>query len=74
MYDCVLKTSFGTSLQTSGKISPCSARGVGSILGRGAKIPLASWPKNQNIKKQQKQYCNKFSNHQKKNGLHQKRS
>ena len=26
-----------------------SAGGVGSIPGRGAKIPHASWPKNQNI-------------------------
>ena len=29
------------------------------IPGRGAKIPHASWPKNQNIK--QNQYCNKFN-------------
>ena len=32
---------------------------VGSIPGRGAKIPHVSGPKNQNIK--QKQYCNKFN-------------
>ena len=40
------------------KTSPCNAGGTDSIPGRGAKIPHASWPKNQNIK--QKQYCNKF--------------
>ena len=33
--------------------------GTSSIPGRGVKIPLASWPKNQNTK--QKQYCNKFN-------------
>ena len=41
------------------KTSPSSAGGAGSIPGRGAKIPHASWPKNQNIK--QKQCCNKFN-------------
>ena len=41
------------------KTSPSNAGGVGSIPGVGAKIPPASWPKNQNIK--QKQYCNKFN-------------
>ena len=41
------------------KTSPSNAGGVGSIPGWGAKIPHASWPKNQNIK--QKQYCNKFN-------------
>ena len=41
------------------KTSPSIAGGVGSIPGRGAKIPHASWPKNQNVK--QKQYCNKFN-------------
>ena len=35
--------------------------------GRGAKIPRASWPNDQNIK--QKQYCNKF-NEDFKNGSH----
>ena len=40
------------------KTSPSNAGVVGFIPGRGAKIPHASWPKNQNIK--QKQYCNKF--------------
>ena len=35
-----------------------NAGGVGLIPGQGAKIPHASWPKNQNIK--QKQYCKKF--------------
>ena len=39
--------------------SPFSATGVGLISGQEAKIPHASWPKNQNIK--QKQYCNKFN-------------
>ena len=38
---------------------PSNAGGAGSIPGWGAKIPHASWPKNQNIK--QKQYCNKFN-------------
>ena len=51
------------------KTSPSNAGGAGSILGQGAKIPHASWPKNQNIK--QKQYCNKF-NKDFKNGPHQK--
>ena len=41
------------------KTSPSNAGGVGSILGLGAKIPPASWPKNQNIKP--KQYCDKFN-------------
>ena len=39
------------------KTSPSNAGAVGSIPGRGAKIPHASWPKKQNIK--QKQYCDK---------------
>ena len=54
------------------KISPSNAGGVGSIPGWGAKIPHASWPKNQNIK--QKQYCNKFNKDLKKNGPHQKKN
>ena len=41
------------------KTSPSNAGGAGSIPGRGAKIPHASQPKNQNIK--QKQYCNRFN-------------
>ena len=41
------------------KTSPSNAGGVGSIPGRGAKIPHASRPKNQNMK--QKQYCSKFN-------------
>ena len=41
------------------KTSPSNAGGVGSIPGRGAKIPHALWPKNQNIK--QKQYYNKLN-------------
>ena len=52
------------------RTSPSNAGGVGSIPGRGAKIPYASRPKNQNIK--QKQYCDKF-NKDFKNGLHQKK-
>ena len=51
------------------KASPSNAGGAGLIPGRGAKIPHALWPKNQNIK--QKQYCNKF-NKDFKNGPHQK--
>ena len=34
------------------KTSPSNAGGEGSIPGWGAKIPHASWPKNQNIKKE----------------------
>ena len=41
------------------KTLPSNAGGVGSIPVRGAKIPQASGPKNQNMK--QKQYCNKFN-------------
>ena len=41
------------------KTLPSSAEGMGLISGRGARIPRASWPKNQNIK--QKQYCNKLN-------------
>ena len=52
------------------KTSPSNAGGAGSIPGRGAKIPHALRPKNQNIK--QKQHCNKF-NKDFKNGLHQKK-
>ena len=51
------------------KTSPSSEGGLGSIPGRGTKIPHALWPKNQNMK--QKQYCNK-SNKDFKNGPHQK--
>ena len=51
------------------KTSPSNAGGAGSIPGRGAKIPRASQPKNQNIK--QKQYCKQF-NKDFKNGPHQK--
>ena len=51
------------------KTSPSNAGGAGSIPGRGAKVPPASRPKNQNIK--QKQYCNKF-NKDFKNRRHQK--
>ena len=52
------------------KTSPSNAGGAGSIPGRGAKIPHASRPKNQNIK--QKQYCNKF-NKDFKSGPHEKK-
>ena len=53
------------------KTSPSNAGGAGSIPGRGAKIPHALRPKNQNIK--QMQCCNKF-NKDFKNGPHQKKS
>ena len=46
------------------------AGGTGPIPGWGAKIPYASWPKNQNRK--QNQYCNKL-NKDFKNGPHQKK-
>ena len=49
------------------RILPSHATGSGSIPGQEAKIPHASWPKNQNIK--QKQYCSKFNKHFK-NGPH----
>ena len=42
------------------KILPSNAGGVGLIPGWGDKIPHASWPKSQNLKKQD-QYCNKFN-------------
>ena len=54
------------------KTSPSNAGGAGSLPGRGAKIPLVSRLKHQNII--QKQYCNKFNKDFKKNGLHQKKS
>ena len=41
------------------KTLPTNVGGVGLIPGHEAKIPHASWPKNQNIK--QKQYYNKFN-------------
>ena len=41
------------------KTSPSNAKSMGSIPGRGSRIPRASQPKNQNIK--QKQYCKKNS-------------
>ena len=41
------------------KTLPSNAGSTGSTQGRGAKIPHASQPKNQNIK--QKKYCNKFN-------------
>ena len=53
------------------KTSPSNVGGVCSIPGPGAKIPHASWPKNQNVR--QKQYCNR-SNKDFKNGPHQKKS
>ena len=52
------------------KSLPSNAEGASLIPGQGAKIPHASWLKNQNIK--QKQYCNKF-NKIFKNGQHQKK-
>ena len=39
--------------------SPSTAGGAGSVPGRGARIPHALRPNNQNIK--QRHYCNKFS-------------
>ena len=39
------------------KTSPPTAVHAGSIPGRGARIPHASWPKNQSMN--QKHYCNK---------------
>ena len=39
------------------KTSPPTAADAGSIPGRGARIPHASWPKNQSMN--QKHYCNK---------------
>ena len=54
------------------KTSPSNAGGAGSIPGRGAKIPHALGPKNQNMK--QKHYCNKFSKDKRKNGPHQKKA
>ena len=53
------------------KISPSNAGGAGLIPGWEAKIPRASWPKNQDIK--QKQYCNRV-NKDFKNGQHQNNS
>ena len=41
------------------KTSPFNSGGVSSIAGGETKIPHASQPKNQDIKK--KQYCNKFN-------------
>ena len=49
--------------------SPSSMGGAGLIPGWRARIPRASWPKNQNIK--QKRCCDKF-NTDFKNGPHQK--
>ena len=40
------------------KTSASNAGSAGLIPVWGAKIPHASWPKNQNMK--QEQYCNKF--------------
>ena len=51
------------------KTSPFSAEGACLVPDQGAKIPQASQPKNQNIKK--KQYCNKFKKDFK-NGPYQK--
>ena len=47
-----------------------NAGSPGLISGRGAEVPHASRPENQNIK--QKQYCNKF-NKDFENGPHQKK-
>ena len=42
------------------KTSSSNAGASGSIPDWEAKVPHASWPKNQNIK-QQKEYCSKFN-------------
>ena len=53
------------------EISPSNAEGMGSVPGRGAKIPpMPLSQKYQTIK--QKQYCNKFDKDFK-NGSHQKK-
>ena len=41
------------------KTSPSNAGGTGLIPGWGARIPHASWPKNQNMR--QKQCCSRFN-------------
>ena len=70
---CGLKLNMGTSLAVQGlRLHASNAEGAGSILGQGTKILHALWPRNQNIKKKQKQYCNKF-NKDCKNCLHQKK-
>ena len=51
------------------KTLPSNVGGEGSIPGQEAKIPHATWPKNQSIK--QKQYCKKF-NKDIKNRTHEK--
>ena len=52
--------------------TPCfQCRGAGWISGWEARIPQASWPKNQNLN--QKHYCNKF-NKDFKNDPYQKKS
>ena len=54
------KIILGTSLVVHWlRLHTSTAGGTGSIPVQGTKIPHASQPKNQNIKK--KQYCNKFS-------------
>ena len=59
----------GTSLVVQGQDVTFQWRGAGSIHGRGAEIPPASWPKHQSVT--QKQYGNKF-NKDSKNGPHKK--
>ena len=70
MQSCQQKASSpGASLAVQWFATPPSNAGaVGSIPGQGTKIPHASQPKKQNIKR--KQYCNKF-NKDFKNGPHQ---
>lgn len=53
----------------AGGAGSISGQSAGSIPGRRAKIPPASWPKPQNIR--QKQYCNEFNKDLTK-GPHQK--
>ena len=71
---CIIKGEGGTYFPGGPvvKTSPSNAGSVGSIPALGAKIPHGSQPQNQNIKKQQKQYGNKF-NKDFKNGPHQKK-
>ena len=53
------------------KTSPSNVGSAGLIPGRGARIPHALWPRDQDM--EQKQYCNKFSKDFRKNGTHQKK-
>ena len=71
--ETMLALNFGTSLvvQWLRLHLPMQWVRKGLIPGRGAEIPLASWPGKQNIK--QRQCCKKFSGDFK-NGPHPKKS